>query len=161
MPHPSGASMLRPPGVILREKESGPGRRSIIRIGPAGEAAVRYALRDGGHLPPLRPSGFGGDFRLQEPQSYGSNRGQSISISDIKRYKEVYSRLYKTAVGTEVMEKYHDIGTSVNISVLNWLAGTAHQELPSLAAFPEAEKISGEAFARSISSAGSPAPAAP
>ena len=30
-------------GVILRDRESGVGRRSIIRIGPAGEAGVRYA----------------------------------------------------------------------------------------------------------------------
>ena len=30
-------------GVILRDRESGVGRRSIIRIGPAGEAGVSYA----------------------------------------------------------------------------------------------------------------------
>ena len=58
------------------------------------------------------------------------------------------------------MEKYHDIGTSVNISVLNWLKGLPTKNF-LLSSFPEGEKISGEMFAekhlfRRLSCAGCP-----
>jgi len=147
-------------GVILREKESGPGRRSIIRIGPAGEAGVRYACvmvdtyRHFGRL------GLGATFGSKNLKALVVSGTEHVDVPDIKRYKEVYSRLYKTAVGTEVMEKYHDIGTSVNISVLNWLRGLPTKNF-LLSSFPEGEKISGEAFAekhliRRFSCAGCP-----
>jgi len=147
-------------GVILREKESGLGRRSIIRIGPAGEAAVRFACvmvdtyRHFGRL------GLGATFGSKNLKALVVSGTEHVDVPDIKRYKEVYSRLYKTAVGTEVMEKYHDIGTSVNISVLNWLRGLPTKNF-LLSSFPEGEKISGEAFAekhliRRFSCAGCP-----
>lgn len=147
-------------GVILREKESGPGRRSIIRIGPAGEARVRFACvmvdtyRHFGRL------GLGAAFGSKNLKALVVSGTEHVDVPDIKRYKEVYSRLYKTAVGTEVMEKYHDIGTSVNISVLNWLRGLPTKNF-LLSSFPEAEKIGGEAFAekhliRRFSCAGCP-----
>ena len=58
------------------------------------------------------------------------------------------------------MEKYHDIGTSVNINVLNWLKGLPTKNFQS-SSFPEAENISGEMFAdnylfRRMSCAGCP-----
>ena len=85
---------------------------------------------------------------------------ETIDVPDIKRYKEIYNRLYKTTVQTDVMEKYHDIGTSVNINVLNWLKGLPTKNF-LLSSFPEGEKISGEAFAnnqlfRRLSCAGCP-----
>jgi aldehyde:ferredoxin oxidoreductase len=58
------------------------------------------------------------------------------------------------------MEKYHDLGTSVNINVLNWLKGLPTKNF-QLSSFSEAEKISGEMFAdqylfRRLSCAGCP-----
>ncbi len=147
-------------GVILRERESGVGRRSIIRIGPAGEALVRYACvmvdtyRHFGRL------GLGAAFGSKNLKALVVSGTEHVDVPDFKRYKEVYDRLYKTAVQTEVMEKYHDIGTSGNINVLNWLRGLPTKNF-LLSSFPEGEKISGEAFAekhllRRLSCAGCP-----
>jgi aldehyde:ferredoxin oxidoreductase len=147
-------------GVILRDREEGVGRRSIIRIGPAGEAAVRYAgvvvdtYRHFGRL------GLGAVFGSKNLKALVISGTEHVDIPDIKRYKEVYNRLYKTAVQTDVMEKYHDIGTSVNINVLSWLRGLPTKNF-LLSSFPEAEKISGEMFAekhliRRLSCAGCP-----
>ena len=147
-------------GVILREREPGVGRRSIIRIGPAGEAGVRYAgvvvdtYRHFGRL------GLGAVFGSKMLKALVISGTETVEVPDIKRYKEVYGRLYKTAVQTDVMEKYHDIGTSVNINVLNWLKGLPTKNF-QLSSFQEGEKISGEMFAekyliRRLSCAGCP-----
>jgi aldehyde:ferredoxin oxidoreductase len=147
-------------GVILREHETGVGRRSIIRIGPAGENLVRYACvvvdtyRHFGRL------GFGAVFGSKRLKALVISGTEHVDVPDPRRYKEVYNRLYKTAVQTDVMQKYHDIGTSVNISVLNWLKGLPTKNFV-LSSFPEGEKISGEMFAekylfRRLSCAGCP-----
>jgi aldehyde:ferredoxin oxidoreductase len=146
--------------VILREHETGVGRRSIIRIGPAGENLVRYAgvvvdtYRHFGRL------GLGATFGSKRLKALVISGTEHVDVPDPRRYKEVYNRLYKTAVQTDVMEKYHDIGTSVNINVLNWLKGLPTKNF-ILSSFPEGEKISGEMFAenylfRRLSCAGCP-----
>ncbi len=147
-------------GVVLREHETGVGRRSIIRIGPAGENRVRYAgvvvdtYRHFGRL------GLGATFGSKRLKALVISGTEHVDVPDSRRYKEVYNRLYKTAVQTDVMEKYHDIGTSVNINVLNWLKGLPTNNF-QLSSFPEGEKISGEMFAekylfRRLSCAGCP-----
>lgn len=147
-------------GVVLREHETGVGRRSIIRIGPAGENLVRYAgvvvdtYRHFGRL------GLGATFGSKRLKALVISGTEHVDVPDSRRYKEVYNRLYKTTVQTDVMEKYHDIGTSVNINVLNWLKGLPTKNF-LITSFPEGEKISGEMFAekylfRRLSCAGCP-----
>lgn len=147
-------------GIILRDREPGVGRRSIIRIGPAGEAGVRFACvmvdtyRHFGRL------GLGAVFGSKNLKALAVSGKEHVDVPDIKRYKAVYNRLYRAAVHTEVMEKYHDIGTSVNISVLNWLRGLPTKNF-LLSSFPEGENIAGEVFAekhliRRFSCAGCP-----
>lgn len=147
-------------GMILREHEPGTGRRSIIRIGPAGENLVRYSgvlVDTYRHLGRL---GLGAVFGSKKLKAMVISGTEHVEIPDHKRYREVYNRLYSTTVQTDVMEKYHDIGTSVNISVLNWLKGLPTKNFQS-SSFPEAENISGEMFAdkflsRRLSCAGCP-----
>jgi aldehyde:ferredoxin oxidoreductase len=147
-------------GMILREHETGVGRRSIIRIGPAGENLVRYAgvvvdtYRHFGRL------GLGATFGSKNLKAIVISGTEHVEVPDPKKYREVYNKLYQATVQTDAMEKYHDIGTSVNISVLNWLKGLPTKNF-QLSSFPEAEKISGEMFAdnylfRRLSCAGCP-----
>jgi aldehyde:ferredoxin oxidoreductase len=147
-------------GMILREHEPGVGRRSIIRIGPAGENLVRYAgvmVDTYRHLGRL---GLGATFGSKKLKALVISGTEHVEIPNHKRYREVYNRLYAMTVQTDVMEKYHDIGTSVNISVLNWLKGLPTKNFQS-SSFSEAENISGEMFAekflfRRLSCAGCP-----
>lgn len=147
-------------GMILREHEPGMGRRSIIRIGPAGEALVRFAgvvvdtYRHFGRL------GLGATFGSKNLKAVVVSGTERAEVPDARRYREVYNRLYAKTVQTDAMEKYHDIGTSVNINVLNWLKGLPTKNF-QLTSFSEAEKISGEVFAdkylfRRLSCAGCP-----
>jgi aldehyde:ferredoxin oxidoreductase len=147
-------------GEIIREHEPGAGRRSIIRIGPAGENLVRYAgvivdtYRHFGRL------GLGAVFGSKKLKAIVISGTEDVAVPDPRRYREVYNKLYSTTVQTDVMEKYHDLGTSVNINTLNWIKGLPTKNF-QLSSFPDAEKISGEMFAdnyllRRLSCAGCP-----
>jgi aldehyde:ferredoxin oxidoreductase len=147
-------------GMILRERETGVGRRSIIRIGPAGENLVRFAgvvvdtYRHFGRL------GLGASFGSKNLKALVISGTEHVEIPDPKKYREVYNKLYNQTVQTDAMEKYHDIGTSVNINVLNWLKGLPTKNF-RFSNFPEGDKISGEMFAdnylfRRLSCAGCP-----
>jgi aldehyde:ferredoxin oxidoreductase len=147
-------------GMILREKEPGVGRRSIIRIGPAGERLVKYAAVIVDTYRHLGRLGIGAVFGSKNLKAMVISGTEHIDLPDVRRYREVYNKLFQTAVHTDVMEKYHDIGTTININVLNHLKGLPTRNFQS-SSYPEAEKISGEVLAdeylyRRLSCAGCP-----
>lgn len=147
-------------GEIIREHEPGAGRRSIIRIGPAGENLVRYAgvvvdtYRHFGRL------GLGAVFGSKNLKALVISGTEDVAVPDPRKYREVYNKVYRTTVQTDVMEKYHDIGTPVNINTLNMLKGLPTKNFQQ-SSFSDADKISGEMFAdnflfRRLSCAGCP-----
>jgi aldehyde:ferredoxin oxidoreductase len=133
-------------GYILRDVETGVGRRSIIRIGPGGERLVRYAgvvvdtYRHFGRL------GLGATFGSKNLKAMVISGTEDVEVPDSKRYRAIYNKLYKTVVKTDAMEKYHDIGTPININVLNQLKGLPTRNFQD-SSFETAEKISGEVLA--------------
>ena len=134
-------------GRIIREREPGPGKRSIIRIGPAGENGVTYAsvcvdtYRHFGRL------GLGtvlGSKNVKAIQVFGTS---SIPIADFTSYWKVYREIYKKCTDTELMQKYHDLGTPINVEPLNAVGGLPTKNLKQ-AVFEHGENISGEQFAK-------------
>lgn len=142
-------------GVILRDKEPGDGPAEAS-FASAAENLVRYACvvvdtyRHFGRL------GLGAVFKLKNLKALVVSGTERLGCP-IQEYREVYNRLYATTVKTDVMEKYHDIETSVNISVLNWLKGLPTKN--QLSAFAEAEDQRRDVA--EYLSAASPAPDAP
>ena len=147
-------------GKILREVEPGAGRRSIIRIGPAGEIGVTYAdvnvdtYRHFGRL------GLGAVFGAKKLKALLISGNRELKSPDHKAYRKTCSLFYDLIVKTELTEKYHNLGTSENILVLNELKGLPTRNLQA-AFFEGAETISGELFAekyllRRVSCAGCP-----
>jgi len=67
-------------------------------------------------------------------------------VADNKQYRQVYDEVYKAAVESPVMKKYHDLGTPENISPLNALKGLPTRNLAQ-SQFEAADAISGESFA--------------
>ena len=133
-------------GYILRDVETGVGRRSIIRIGPAGERLVRYAgvvvdtYRHFGRL------GLGAVFGSKNLKAIVVSGTEDVEVPNSKRYRDIYNQLFKTAVKTDAMEKYHDIGTPINVNVLNQLKGLPTRNFQE-SSFEAAEEISGENLA--------------
>lgn len=133
-------------GRILMEVEPGSGMRTIMRIGRAGEKMVSYAgvvtetYRHFGRL------GLGAVFGSKRLKAVVVSGRSSIPVVDKRAYREVYDRIFKLIVESQLMRKYHEIGTPVNVLQLNAL-----KALPSLnlqqSYLDTAEKISGEYLA--------------
>jgi aldehyde:ferredoxin oxidoreductase len=133
-------------GRVIRELEGGAGMRTIMRIGGAGESLVSYAAlvtetyRHFGRL------GLGAVFGSKKLKALAISGNESIDVEEKKRYREVYDEIFKAAVESPLMKKYHDIGTAQNVAPLNALKGLPTMNL-KMASSPEAEEISGEKLA--------------
>jgi aldehyde:ferredoxin oxidoreductase len=147
-------------GKILREREPGAGRRSIIRIGPAGERGITYASVNVDTYRHFGRLGLGTVFGAKKLKALLISGNQEIKSPEHNTYKKTVSMLYDIIVKTGLTEKYHNLGTSENILVLNELKGLPTRNLQA-ASFEGAETISGELFAekyliRRVSCAGCP-----
>jgi aldehyde:ferredoxin oxidoreductase len=133
-------------GSVLRERESGSGMRTILRIGRAGERMVTYAgviaetYRHFGRL------GLGAVFGSKQLKALVISGRRSLPVADRKSYRAVYDELYQAATRSEVMKKYHDLGTAINVNPLNAIGGLPTRNLQS-GRFEGAECISGERLA--------------
>ncbi len=133
-------------GRVMREREAGSGSRSILRIGRAGEVGVTYACvitetyRHFGRL------GLGAVFGAKKLKGIVIIGRRRVPVTDSKRYREHYELVFRHAVGSEVMRKYHDLGTPINVLPLNELSALPTRNLQD-GRFEGAEEISGEAMA--------------
>lgn len=133
-------------GKVLREREPWPGMRSIMRIGRAGERMVRYAsviLETYRHFGRLGLGAVWGSKKLKAVVVGGK---RTIPVADVSTYRRFYKELFDEITKSSVMQKYHDLGTPVNVLPLNKIGGLPTRNLTSNS-FEGAEEISGEAFA--------------
>ena len=133
-------------GRVLRKVFPGSGRRSIMRIGPAGENRSAYACINVDtfrHFGRMGGGGVMGDKNLKAICILG-DRG--FDLPDNKEYPKLYKHIFKQLTTTEMMAKYHGLGTAVNIKPLNGLKSLPWKNLQQTSS-PEADKISGETFA--------------
>jgi aldehyde:ferredoxin oxidoreductase len=138
-------------GKVLRDRDSGigSGKRSIIRIGRAGERLVRFASVNVDTYRHFGRLGLGAVFgsKLLKAVVIGGNR--SYPILKPKEYNLVYEKILKIATESDAMKKYHEIGTPVNVVPLNAAGGLPTRNL-SATSFESAEQIDGVSFAEEI-----------
>ena len=151
-------------GRVIRDKEHAGGRsggkRSIIRIGPAGENGVAYACANVDSYRHFGRLGLGasmGSKHLKGISIYGE---RSIPVAHPQNYFKVYREIYQQCVHSSAMTKYHDMGTPANVISLSKAGAMPTRNLRS-GTFEHADKISGEAFAednlvRKVACAGCP-----
>jgi len=133
-------------GRIIRENEPGAGLRTIMRIGTGGEALVRYACVTTESYRHFGRLGLGAVFGSKKLKAVVISGKSSIPVTDTKLYRKSYREIFKTAVESPVMKKYHDLGTADNIEPLNRFGGLPTRNLTE-ARFDEASGISGETLA--------------
>ena len=133
-------------GRVIREIEPGHGKRSIIRIGRAGENLVKYASVNVDTYRHFGRLGLGAVFGSKNLKAISIVGSRDIEIKDFKQYFKVFQEIYKRVTDTEIMEKYHDIGTPINVAILNSAGGLPTKNLKQNV-FEHGENISGEAFA--------------
>ena len=133
-------------GDILRERESGSGQRTIMRIGRAGERGVTYACvvtetyRHFGRL------GLGAVFGSKKLKALAISGRRSLPVSDRRAYRDAYDAIFRAATDSSLMQKYHELGTPMNVLPLNEIGALPTRNLRQ-ARFEEAEAISGERLA--------------
>jgi aldehyde:ferredoxin oxidoreductase len=146
-------------GRVIRDFIEGAGHRSIIRIGPAGEARpgrvpLRYANVNVDTFRHFGRLGLGAVLGSKNLKAIAVIGRQHVDLPDdtaeaarrSRAYKKTYAEVYDRVLHTDAMKKYHELGTPANIIPLNELGA-----LPSFnirqGYFGEADEISGEAFA--------------
>ncbi len=118
---------------------------SILRIGPAGERLSPIAC-----IAVDSSRHFG---RLGIGAVMGSKNIKAIVISGNRywnmpkgKYSALYKKLYKQVTDSDLMKKYHDLGTAANIIPLSKINGLPVRNY-SQGFFESAHLISGEAMA--------------
>ncbi len=133
-------------GTILRQNEEGSGTRTIMRIGRAGEQGVSYAsvitetYRHFGRL------GLGAVFGSKKMKGLVISGQRSLPVVDKRAYRTLYDEIYKTATESELMKKYHQLGTAMNVLPLNAIGALPTRNLQQ-GSFEGADQISGERLA--------------
>jgi len=139
-------------GRVIRTLVEGAGHRSILRIGPAGEArpgrpAVSYANVNVDTFRHFGRLGLGAVLGSKNLKAVAVLGRQHVDLpADSRAYKKAYAEIYDRVLHTDAMKKYHELGTPANVLPLNELGALPSFNLRQ-GYFGEAEEISGEAFA--------------
>jgi len=133
-------------GQYIRTVEGGSGKRSIVRIGPAGENLCRIANVNVDTYRHFGRMGLGAVFGSKNLKAIQITGDRIKKTTDIKKYFSVYDEIYKKVTNTPIMSKYHDLGTPINVKVLNGIGALPAHNLQE-SSFEKADSISGEHFA--------------
>ncbi len=142
-----GMRSLFTAGSIIRAAEPGAGVRSIMRIGRGGENLVSFGsvttetYRHFGRL------GLGAVFGSKKIKAVIVSGERSIPIEDKKKYRDLYDHIFKAAVESPAMKKYHDLGTAGNVKTMQAIGAVPTRNLRE-GRFEHAEALSGEALAK-------------
>lgn len=133
-------------GRIVRdeEREHG-GKRSIIRIGLGGENMVSYACVTVDRYRHFGRLGLGAVFGSKNLKAINIIGGKDIPIQNFKEYFKTYRELEEKCTKSELMKKYHDVGTPINVEPLNEAGALPTLNLQQNR-FEHADKIDGETF---------------
>ncbi|MFP3872250.1 MAG: aldehyde ferredoxin oxidoreductase N-terminal domain-containing protein [Candidatus Natronoplasma sp.] len=136
-------------GRILAEREKKRGRRAVLRIGGAGEKMVSYAdvtaetFRHFGRL------GLGAVFGSKKLKGLVIIGDRSEEVGEAKKYRKMYDEIYERAVESDAMDKYHLLGTAVNVASLDEIGALPTKNLQRTSSDSVSE-LSGENLAESI-----------
>jgi aldehyde:ferredoxin oxidoreductase len=133
-------------GKLLRRMFKGSGHRSILRIGLAGERGSAMAginvdtYRHFGRL------GGGAAMGVKNLKGVVIQGDGTFMLPEGKKYAKLFQKVHLQLTNTEMMHKYHNLGTAVNVAVLNGLKALPIRNLQQTND-PHIEGITGENFA--------------
>ena len=133
-------------GKLLRKMFRGSGHRSILRIGPAGETGSAMAginvdtYRHFGRL------GGGAVMGVKNLKGIVIQGDGSFDLPEGRAYAKLFQEVHKLLTTTDMMDKYHNLGTPANVVVLNGVQALPCRNLQKTSD-PAIEGITGEKFA--------------
>ena len=136
-------------GKLLRRMSTGSGHRSIMRIGPAGEIGSAMACINVDTYRHFGRLGGGAVMGVKNLKAIVIQGDGVFDLPEGKEYSDLFKEVYQQLTTTDMMDKYHNLGTPVNVAVLNGLEALPCRNLQKTSD-PEIEGITGERFARDI-----------
>ena len=133
-------------GKMLRRMFRGSGHRSILRIGQAGERGAAIA---GINVDTYRHFGrLGGGAAMGAKNLKGIviQGDGTFALPEGKEYAKLFKKVHQLLTDTEMMDKYHNLGTAVNVAVLDGLKSLPIRNLKQTTD-PHIGGITGENFA--------------
>ncbi len=132
---------------VLRDHYKSQYKRSIIRIGPAGERLSPIACATVDSSRHFGRLGLGGVLGSKNIKAIVISGGHYWNIEKPGEFNTFYNKLYQAVVNSDQMKKYHNLGTPINVIPLSKINGLPTRNF-SQGYFEGAEGISGEAFAQ-------------
>ncbi len=137
-------------GKLLRKIAAGAsGHRSILRIGPAGENGSAYACINVDTYRHFGRLGAGAVLGAKNCKAVVLMGDGDLALPEDKSYPKLFKDIHEKVTASGMMEKYHDLGTPANVLPLNALKSLPWRNLTATSD-PEADKVSGEAFAEKL-----------
>jgi aldehyde:ferredoxin oxidoreductase len=133
-------------GKYFRQMFRGSGHRSILRIGPAGERGSPMAGINADSYRHFGRLGGGAVMGIKNIKGITIQGDAAFSLPDNKDYPKLFEEVHKQLTDTDMMSKYHDIGTPINVIPLNNLKALPVRNLQQTSD-PNIAGISGEKFA--------------
>ncbi len=132
--------------LIRRMYQKGAGHRSILRIGPAGEKGLPMACINVDTYRHFGRMGGGAVMGLKNIKGIVIHGDCNLNVPEDKTYRGLYKEIYNKVCSTEMMRKYHNLGTPANLESLNALSSLPWKNLQDTAD-PGIASITGERFA--------------
>jgi aldehyde:ferredoxin oxidoreductase len=153
-----GLSPLEVEKALKRPK--GEGTRSVMSIGRGGENLVFYSGATVDRYHHFGRLGLGAVMGSKKLKAVCVQGTDEIPLDKSSEFKSMYDEIYHRVIETDLMRKYHDLGTPANILELNELRALPSKNF-SQPTYSKAEAVSGERFAdefleRKISCPGCP-----
>lgn len=131
---------------VLRDHYKSDYKRSVLRIGPAGERQSPIACVTVDSSRHFGRMGLGGVLGSKNIKAIVISGGKYWKLDDPKPFNAYYTKLYQAVTESDLMKKYHDLGTPINVVPLSKINGLPTRNF-SQGFFESAAQISGEAFA--------------
>jgi aldehyde:ferredoxin oxidoreductase len=133
-------------GKMLRRMFGGSGHRSILRIGPAGEAGLATACINVDTYRHFGRLGGGAVMGRKNLKGIVIQGDGAFHLPEGKAYLKLFKEVHELLTTTDMMEKYHNLGTPVNVAVLNGIKALPCRNLQQTND-PKIGGITGETFA--------------
>jgi len=134
-------------GKLMRRMfKEGSGHRSIMRIGPAGENLSAMACINVDTYRHFGRMGGGASMGAKNLKGIIVQGDGDFLLPAGKSYNKLYKEVYAEVTSTDMMRKYHNLGTPANLQSLNDIASLPWRNLQATSD-PGIDSISGQTFA--------------
>ncbi|KJR97231.1 MAG: aldehyde:ferredoxin oxidoreductase [Desulfobulbaceae bacterium BRH_c16a] len=132
--------------LIRRMFKDSSGHRSILRIGPAGEEGLAMACINVDTYRHFGRMGGGAAMGAKKLKAIVIHGDTDFNLPAGKGYAAKYKEMYKAVTSTDMMRKYHNLGTPANLQTLNDISSLPWNNLQQTSD-PRITSIDGGAFA--------------